>query len=66
MASYSEPRPPRRITDHAVTRPISLLIGKCMEIIVESIPEKNPVKEFHGARSKFVSCDKRFKLERVL
>ena len=37
-----------------------------MEIIVESIPEKNPVKEFHGARSKFVSCDKRFKLERVL
>ena len=26
-----------------------------MEIIVESIPEKNPVKEFHGARSKFVA-----------
>ena len=21
MASYSEPRPPRRVTDHAVTRP---------------------------------------------
>ena len=37
-----------------------------MEIIVESIPEKNPVKEFYGARSKFVSSDKRFKLERVL
>ena len=36
-----------------------------MEIIVESIPEKNPVKEFQGAGSKFVSCDKRFKLERV-
>ena len=45
---------------------LSLLIGKCMAIIVQSIPEKNPVVEFHGARSKFVSCDKRFKLNRVL
>ena len=26
-----------------------------MEIIVQSIPKKNPVVEFHGARSKFVS-----------
>ena len=37
-----------------------------MEIIVQSIPEKNPIVEFHGARSKFVSRDKRFKLDRVL
>ena len=29
-----------------------------MEIIVESIPEKNLVDEFHCPRSKFVSCDK--------
>ena len=35
-----------------------------MEIIVQSIPEKNPVVEFHDARSKFVI--KRFKLDRVL
>ena len=66
MASYSEPCPPRRITDHAVIYALSLLIGKCMEIIVESIPEKTLVDEFHGPRSKFVSCDKKFKLESVL
>ena len=65
MASYSEPYPPRRITDHAVTR-FQFTNRKCMEIIVESIPEKNLVNEFHGPRAKFVSCDKRFKLESVL
>ena len=65
MASYSEPCPPRRITDHAVTR-FRFTNRKCMEIIVELIPEKNLVNEFHGPRSKFVSCDKRFKLESVL
>ena len=65
MASYSEPRPPRRVTD-LQSHALSLLIGKCMAIIFQSIPEKNPVVEFHGARSKFVSCDKRFKLNRVL
>ena len=37
-----------------------------MEIIVQSIPEKNLVVEFHGPRSKFLSWDKRFKLESVL
>ena len=37
-----------------------------MEIIVQSIPEKNPIVEFHRARSNSVSCDKRFKLDRVL
>ena len=62
MASYSEltlPPPPSRdasliMQSHA----LSLVIGKCMEIIVESIPEKNLVDEFHCPRSKFVSCDK--------
>lgn len=48
---------------------LSLLIGKCMEIIVQSIPEKNLVvdfQSFHGPRSEIVSCVKSFKLERVL
>ena len=37
-----------------------------MEIIGQSVPEKNLVVEFHGPRTKFVSYDKRFKSERVL
>ena len=37
-----------------------------MEIIGQSIPEKNLVVEFHGPCSKFVIYDKRFKSERVL
>ena len=37
-----------------------------MEIIVQSIPEKNQVVEFHGPWSEIVSCVKSFKLERVL
>ena len=67
MASYSETLPPPReasliMQSHAP----SFLIGKCTEIIVQSIPEKNRVVEFHGPRTKFVTYDKRFKSERVL
>ena len=55
---------PRGITDHAVTRS-RFTIGKCMEIIIQSIPEKNLVAEFHSRRSEIVSCDESFNLERV-
>ena len=37
-----------------------------MEIIIQSIREKNLVVEFHSRRFENISCDRGFKLERVL
>lgn len=66
MASYSEPCLQLCITDHAVTVSVLILIGQCMEIIIQSIPEKNLLVEFHSRRFENISCDRGFKLEMVL
>ena len=45
---------------------LGLLIGQSMEIIIQSIPEKNLLVEFHSRRFENISCDRGFKLEMVL
>ena len=50
VCSYSD-LAPRDASLIMQSHALSLLTGKCMEIVVQSIPEKNPVVEFHGARS---------------
>ena len=57
IARNYEPLPPAK-RDETLPCALFLFIGKCMEMIVQSIAEEIKVVEFHSPNPKFFRCVK--------
>ena len=64
IARNYEPLPTSK-RDETLPCALFLFIGKCMEMIVQSIAEEIKVVEFHSPNPKFFRCGNTFNLEVV-